>query len=101
MLKKKIWANFQRIVEVFTQKMDPHSFGWLNPDPEGQKITNKSEEILRFKCLVNLKKIILVAILKVTDENGRIRNQIRIRQSEVRIPIRICTNMSRIRNTFL
>ncbi len=25
--------------------MDPHSFGWLNPDTEGQKMTNKSEEI--------------------------------------------------------
>jgi hypothetical protein len=25
MLKKKIWANFQRIMEVFTQKLTPSS----------------------------------------------------------------------------
>jgi hypothetical protein len=28
--------------------MDPHLFGWLNPDPEGQIMINKSEEILSF-----------------------------------------------------
>jgi hypothetical protein len=45
MLKKKIWANFQRIVDVFTQKMfnmfgirDPGS-GILDPGSRGQKGT--------------------------------------------------------------
>jgi hypothetical protein len=40
-------------------------------------------------------KKLLVAILKVTDENSRIRSRIWIRLSEVRIRIK----MSRIRNT--
>jgi hypothetical protein len=35
MLKKKIWANFQRIVEVFTQKFSKcsqiHGFGIRDP----------------------------------------------------------------------
>jgi hypothetical protein len=38
MLKKKIWANFQRIVEVFTQKMF-NMFGIQDPGSRGQKGT--------------------------------------------------------------
>jgi hypothetical protein len=51
MLKKKIWANFQRIIELFTQKIvsklskiwvwDPGSEIWkkpiLDPGSKGQK----------------------------------------------------------------
>ncbi len=61
MLKKKIWANFQKIVEVFTQKIfntyalkymglgsrirDPGSGKYLFriPDPGGQKGTGSAD----------------------------------------------------------
>jgi hypothetical protein len=43
MLKKKIWANFQRIVEVFTQKLSIcsqiYGFGIRDPGSRGQKGT--------------------------------------------------------------
>jgi hypothetical protein len=55
MLKKKIWANFQRIVEVFTQKMfnmlsniwvwDPESGKKPIPDPGSQIQGSKRHRI--------------------------------------------------------
>jgi hypothetical protein len=36
MLKKKIWANFQRIMEVFTQKIVTKIWVW-DPDPRSGK----------------------------------------------------------------
>jgi hypothetical protein len=45
MLKKKIWANFRGIIELFTRVADPNwiriqSGQWIrnpDPDPRGQK----------------------------------------------------------------
>ncbi len=37
MLKKKIWASFQRIIEIFTQKFVSslkYGFGIRDPDPQ-------------------------------------------------------------------
>jgi hypothetical protein len=70
MLKKKIWAHFQRIVEVFTQKMfnmlsnkcvwDPGSGKnlFMIPDPgsRGQKGTGSRIRIRNTVFKVNVEK---------------------------------------------
>jgi hypothetical protein len=57
MLKKKIWANLQRIIEVFTQKIftmlsniwvwDPRS--GKNPDPGVKKAPDPGSATLRVR----------------------------------------------------
>jgi hypothetical protein len=55
MMKKKIWANFQRIIELFTQKLSPsfekYGFGirdprsWIRKKPiHDQKGVKKAPE---------------------------------------------------------
>ena len=36
MLKKKIWANFERIIELFTKKSQKWGFGFRDPENPAQ-----------------------------------------------------------------
>jgi hypothetical protein len=60
-LKKKNWAHFQRIIELFTQK----------------NVTKLSKNIESNKQNKLGKNLFLVGILEVTEEKSKIRIRIR------------------------
>ena len=54
MLKKKVWTNFQRIIELYTQKLSLSSqkFGFGIRDPGSVYATLLSFEISHWKCFL-------------------------------------------------
>ncbi len=92
MLKKKIWANFQRIIELFTQKIVTELSKIWVWDP-GSEIRDPEKTYSRSRIQGSKRHRIpdpdpqhwfFVDILKKTNEKSR-RNRIRTRNSVVRI----------------
>jgi hypothetical protein len=66
MLKKKIWANFQRIIELFTQKIVNKlskiwvwDRGYVTRDPEKTYSGSRIQGSKRIQCRIQHNKIVL------------------------------------------
>jgi hypothetical protein len=68
MLKKKIWPNFQRIMELFTQKIFTYSQIWVSGDP-GSEILEPGSGKNQFRIPDPGSRV-----KKVLDTGSRIRN---------------------------